>query len=151
MKSITILLLLTTAVSFSQINVVETKESEEPVLIGKIGGIDEIWIECTKVNNTYTFMYKDMNFEEKDEYKSFSFDDVDGAFDGLYKLMVDGIDNQPEKDMMIELPESFIWLHFDRKMGQSFVEFKHALDKNATVLGVSTWMNKKKLKTVFGK
>lgn len=137
--------------SFGQINVVETEKSEETVLIGKIGGIGETWIECTKTGNTYTFKYKDMKFEQVVDYKSFSFDDIDGAFDAIYNMMNDGIDNPPEEDVIIELPESFIFLHFGRTRGQSYVEIRHAVTKNTDVFGVTTWMNKKKLKKVFGK
>lgn len=154
MKRLLTFVLLTVCLSlnsFSQINVVKAEKSEEPVLIGKIGGIGETWIECTKKGNTYTFMYKDMNLEEVVDYKSFSFDDIDGAFDAIYNMMHDGIDNPPKEDVMIELPDSIIWLHFGRTMGQSFVEIRHAETKNADVVGVTTWMNKKKLKKVFGK
>ena len=153
MKRLLPLILFTVCLSFnlfSQISVVETKK-EETENIGKIGAIDETWIEVTKDSNTYTFYYKDMKFEKSNEYKSFSFEDIDNAFDSLYNMMLEGIKNKLNEDVMIELPNDIIWLHFDRSMGQSYVEFRHAVNKDTDVIGVSTWMNQKKLMKVFGK
>lgn len=148
MRNLTLLILLFTSISYSQITQVKTSKSE---LIGKIGVIGETWLECNKNGNTYTFTYKDMKFQHLTEYKSFSFEDVDNAFDNLYNTILSGLESKPEDDITLELPNDIVWLKFKKTMGVISVEFWHSVNKNADIIGVSTWMNKKKLAKLFGK
>lgn len=146
MKTLLVLLIATTTVA--QISKIETPER---ILIGltKILGTPQITIE--KSNDTYIFTYKDVNYQQLNEYKSFSFKDEDGAFESLYEMIVEGLKSPPKEDIMLELPNDIVWLHFSKSMGKPYVEFHHAVDKHVEVLGKSTWLNKKKLDKLFGK
>ena len=147
MKKLIFLFLVSTT-CFSQIKKVETEKSID---IGKIGAMGQTWIECTKSGNTYTFLYQDLKYQQITEYKSFSFEDVDNAFDNLYETMLNGLENKPNEDIMLELPNDIIWLKFKKSFGKTTVEFWHAVNKNSDVLGYSVWMDKKRLAKVFGK
>lgn len=140
--------LLFYSVSFGQIKEVKTEPTE---LIGKIGAIGETWIKIEKSGNVYIFTYKDMKYQQLSEFKSFSFEDIDNAYDNLYNTIVKGLKEVPQEPIMLEIPDGFLWLEFGKTLGQPFVTFSHSIGKSGNVIGKSTWMNKKKLDKLFGK
>jgi len=149
MKNVHLLtLLLFCTISFAQIKAVKTTPSE---LIGKIGALNETWITIEKTGNVYTFTYKDMRYKQLTDYKSFSFEDVNNAYENLYSTIVKGLGEVPSEPIMLEIPDSFLWLEFGKTFGQPFVTFSHSIGKTGDVIGKSTWMNKKKLDKLFGK
>ena len=151
MKTFKLLLiaLLFSCNSFSQIKTVEIKE---PLLIGAIATLGETHIDCTKIDNTYTFYYQDTKFNHLKNYKSFSFEDTDNAFESLYEMIMQGFENTPDKDVMIELPKSFVWLRYVKALGVVNFRFSSSVNKAAdTPIGFSIYMTKKKVSKLFGK
>ena len=152
MKKITLSILLFigfTTFSFSQIKKIETSNSKTE-LVGKYGGFGVVLIKCEKQNNTYTFTYSDTKFKHIDNDKSFSFKDLDNDFQHLYQTIMEGFEEVPEKDIMLELPNDVIWLSFEKAMGNVSFRFTHSKNKNKDVIGYSVYLTKKRVQKLFG-
>jgi|AntRauTorckE5430_2_1112549.scaffolds.fasta_scaffold22483_2 hypothetical protein len=143
-----ITVLFITSSAFAQISKVETTKAEE---IGKIAPMGQFIIDCQKRGDTYTIMYKDWKFQHLDEYKQFSFKDEDDAFENLYQMIMDGFDNMPKEDIMLELPDGYLWLKFHKVMWVKQVSFGHSVDKSGSVIGYSRDLTKNNVQTLFGK
>lgn len=141
-------ILFITSSAFAQISKVETTKAEE---IGKIAPMGQFIIDCQKRGDTYTFMYKDWKFQHLDEYKQFSFKDEDNAFENLYEMIMKGFEDMPEEDIMLEIPEGYLWLKFDKVMGVKQLSFGHSVDKSGSVIGYSRQLTKKNVEKLFGK
>ncbi len=134
--------------SFAQINVVDVAK---PISIGKVGNIAATFIYMDKEDSVYTITYQDIKFQHLTEFKSFSFKDINNDFDKLYKIIIDGLDNPPKEDIMLELPNDIVWLHFQKSLGVVNVRFSSAVNKNPNIIGVSIYMTKKQVLKLFGK
>lgn len=143
---ITMLLFSVTTIAFSQIKILTT---EKAVTIGKIsnfgGGYDFL---CEKVNDTYLFSYRDISYTQLDVYKDFEFADVDNAFEDLYTLLINAFETPPEEDVLLELPNGLLLLHFVKAMG--IVNVNLTYSENGTS-GTSGWLTKRKVLKLFGK
>ena len=85
-----------------QIKFVNSDESET---IGKIAPIGQTLVECSRSGNIYTFTYKDVKYTTIDIYESFSFEDVNNAFDSLYDIIMKGLKEKRKNNIVVELPE----------------------------------------------
>lgn len=151
MKKIILLIALTICgLSSAQIKKIET-EKVNKTEIGKISPMGVTYISLSKYNDDYIFSYKDTKFAQISEYKSFSFKETGSDLDNLYKMIIDGIDTKPEDDIMIELPDDIIWLHFEKALGTTSVQIRHAVNKNPEIIGMTTWMTKAKVNKLFNK
>lgn len=127
---------------FSQINVIE---KSEPVIIGKVQ-----FIKLEKTDNIYTFTYDNIKYKTISDTKSFSFEDKENAFEKLYQLIIDGFENLPNNDIMIDLPNDIIWLHFEKNLGLVSFQFRQAINKS-DVFAYSVYLTKKQVQKLFGK
>jgi hypothetical protein len=144
---ITILLCCITLSGFAQLEIVET---EKPIQIGKITNLGQLSIECEKYGDKYVFTYQDVKFQHVLEYKSFSLQN-EQAFEELYNLIISKWEDPPKEDIMIRLEDGYLWVRFARALGTTNVGFSHSVDENANIIGISTWLNKKRLDKLFGK
>lgn len=145
---IPVLLLLILGYNASaQIKQIKTEESVE---IGKYAPMGMKSIVCQKTGDTFTFLYKDLTYQHISEWKSFSFLDIDNAFENLYQIVMDGLENIPEEDVLIELPDDMVYFHFVKSMGIPSVQFRHAVGKS-DVIGTSSYLTKKQVQKLFGK
>lgn len=143
MKKIILLFTLTFGVSaFSQIKVLK---NETLVEIGK-----ENSVGLYKKENKYTFNYQDINTSNLNTFRSFSFLDVNGDVMGLYKLVTDGFIDEPTGNVMLELPNDIIELHYEKNYGQPTVQFIQFINKNRKYVGKSQFLNKKQIDKIFG-
>lgn len=148
MNKLFYLLLLIGSFSSAQIKVVEPTKTE---LVGEIAPMKNLHIKIEKLpNNEYKFTYVDVKFQTIDDYKTFSFKDEDNAFENLYKMISDGLANPPKEPIMLELPNSYIWLNFIKTMGVGNVQIGHSVGKT-DVIGYSVWLTKRKVDKLFGK
>ena len=146
------LLLIALLFSFNSFAQIQTVQNADIELIGKIALLGEVQIECTKIDNTYTFYYQDTKFQHLKNYKSFSFKDTDNAFESLYEMIMEGFENIPNKDVMIELPKSFVWLRYVKALGVVNFSFASSVGKSGDApIGFSVYMTKKKVSKLFGK
>jgi hypothetical protein len=108
--------------------------------------------ECTKVGNTYTISFRDSKFKTLNEYKSFSFDDVDNTFNDLYAAVEEGFKTMPEDAVMLELPNHYIWLGFDKFLGSPVLRISCSYDKSKdSPIYMSNQIAKKQIEKLFGK
>lgn len=151
MKKITlIVLLLTASFSFAQLKKVEVTKAETIGKAQQFGAPLEA--EMTKSGNTYTIRYRDAKFKTMDEYQSFSFDDIDNTLNDLYTTIEEGFKTMPKESIMLELPNHFIWLHFDKFLGSSVLSISSSpsKEKDAPVY-MSNQIAKKQIEKLFGK
>lgn len=146
-KIILITTFLLSSFGFSQIKVVETSK---PIEIGKIAPMGSFLISIEKVDDTYNISYRDMKFLQLTEIKSFSFKN-DSAFEDLYSMIIKGFETMPKDDIMLELGNDIVWLHYEKSFGVPVFRFGHAVDKNADVIGFSQLLSKKQVMKLFGK
>lgn len=139
-RLIIITFLLITSFSFSQIKKVDNTEA---ILIGKVNGIN-----CYKVDNLYTFKYNDANYIHIDAFKSFYFEDINNSFNKLYKIIMDGFNNAPQKDIKIEIPKGDLILQYKKVIGT--VNLTIFINQN-DVSGKTIFLTKRRVNKLFGK
>ncbi len=148
MNKLFYLLILLSSFTFAQIKVVEPTKVE---LVGEIAPMKNLHIKIEKLpENEIRFTYVDVKFQTIDDYKTFTFKNEDNALDNLYKMITDGLANPPKEPIMLELPNSFLWLNFVKTMGVSNVQIGHS-DSRTGVVGYSVWLTKRKADKLFGK
>lgn len=144
-KIITVAMLLIMSVAHSQIKV--TQEFK-PLEIGKVGSFGAKQFLCTKLDDTYTITFRDINFSHLEEYKSFQFEDIDNAFENLYTIIMDGLENIPEDGIFMELPNGDLKLNFIKTMGVANANMTYT--ENG-ISGTSGWITKRQTIKLFGK
>ncbi|MES2485470.1 MAG: hypothetical protein V4581_05900 [Bacteroidota bacterium] len=151
MKKIALLIMLFLSItSFAQLKKVEPTKSE---VIGKAQQFGApLEAEMTKSGNTYTIRYRDAAYKTFDEYRSFSFEDVDNTFNDLYATIEQGFKDMPKEAIMLELPNHFVWLKFSKFLGSPILTISCSADKtNANLVYISNEMAKKQVEKLFGK
>ncbi|MDI5899201.1 hypothetical protein [Flavobacterium yafengii] len=148
MKKIILLLVLISTSSYGQIKI---SESVKPITIGKVGNFAATFLYMEKTDNVYTVFYQDIKFKLVTDFKSFSFKDENNDFENLFKIIMENMENPPKDDIMLELPNDIVWLHFEKALGVSNFQFRSAVNQNANVIGISSYMTKKQVKKLFGK
>jgi hypothetical protein len=143
MKNITLLLLLITTVSFSQINVVENEENE---VIGEVSIIGTWYASIERSGDNIIFLYKDVNYQHISEVKSFAFKDVDNALDTFYNTIKKGLDERSKEDVTLDLPNDKVTLVFQ---GRSM--YIYHTRKGSGVDGRTLVITQKKLDKLFGR
>lgn len=151
MKKLTLLIvLLVSSVSFAQLKKVETTKAEQIGKAQQFGAPLEA--EITKSGNTYTVSFRDSQFTTINEYRHFSFEDVDNTFNDLYATVEDGFKNMPEEAVMLELPNHYVWLKFDKFLGSPVLSISFSDDKGSSALIFkSNQIAKKQIEKLFGK
>jgi len=151
MKKFTLLvMLLVSSVSFAQLKKVEVTKVEEIGKAQQFGAPLEA--EITKKGNVYTVSYRDSQFKTLNEYREFSFEDVDNTFSDLYATVEEGFKTMPAEAIMLELPNHFIWLKFEKYMGFPVLSISSSTDKSQTaIIFKSNQIAKKQVEKLFGK
>ena len=151
MKKIILFLALTlSTVSFAQLKKVETVKAEEIGKAQQFGAPLEA--ECTKRGNVYTISFKDAKFKTLTEMRSFSFEDVDNTFNDLYATVEEGFKTMPKEAIMLELPNHYVWLSFDKYLGFPVMSISCSYDKSKdSPIYISNQIAKKHVEKLFGK
>ncbi|RBA28667.1 hypothetical protein [Flavobacterium tibetense] len=131
-------------VSFGQIKVIETIPT---IRIGVIGQND-IYIQ--KKADEYTFFYKNVKQEEAPTLKSFTFKEIDNAFENLHKIIESGFTAEPLLDIKLELPNDFVWIHYSKNFGEVYMQFV-TTKKDVFDNGFSKSLNLDQVNKLFGK
>jgi hypothetical protein len=126
------------------------KAEEKPVVIGKVGTPTLSTVEIIKTGELVTFKYQNNNKPQIAEFKTFSFKDVDGALEGFYGVIIDGLTNLPKEDTKIELPNETLSLQYKKEMNMSSVKIKISY-KNGEEAGSTVWLSKKNIDKLFNK
>lgn len=112
-------MLAISSASFAQLKKVDPSDSKIEV-IGKAQQFGApVEAELTKNGNTYTLRYKDSQYKAIERYEQFSFEDVDNTFNDLYATIEDGFKTMPKEPVMLELPNHYVWLSFEKFLGSA--------------------------------
>ncbi|BFO68804.1 hypothetical protein KCF3NO3_47870 [Chryseobacterium sp. KCF3-3] len=128
---------------FSQIKVLK---NESLVEIGKDNSVG-----LYKKEDKFTINYQDLNTSNLNTIRSFSFQNLNGDVAGLYKLIMDGFVSTPEENVVLELPNDIIELHYEKNYGQQTMQFIQVINKNRKYIGKSQFLNQKQVEKIFGR
>ncbi|WP_428224757.1 hypothetical protein [Flavobacterium sp.] len=138
------LLLISSYAGFSQIKVVPTTPLE------RLGRVNNSSIYVHKEGNLYTFYYKDIENPEESPIRNFSFKNLEGDYDNFFKVIMDGFNASPMYDIKLELPNDFVWLHYNKTTAKVTVQFMTTNKANGTT-GISEAMSPEDVKKLFEK
>ncbi len=141
-----ILLLFTCMFGISVFSQIKVLKNETLVEIGKDNSVG-----LYKKQDKFTINYQDINTSNLNTFRSFSFLNINGDVEGLYKLITDGFIDTPIGNITLELPNDIIELHYEKNYGQPTVQFIQFINKNRKYVGKSQFLNKKQIDKIFGK
>ncbi|WP_223605601.1 hypothetical protein [Chryseobacterium sp. OSA05B] len=141
-----IILLITCMFGVSVFSQIKVLKNESLVEIGKDNSVG-----LYKKEDKFTINYQDLNTSNLNTIRSFSFQNMDGDVSGLYKLIMDGFTTTPDENIILELPNDIIELHYEKNYGQPTVQFIQYINKNRKYVGKSQFLNKKQVEKVFGR
>ncbi len=147
-KFIAISILFINYVTYSQIKVIETIPIEK---IGRLGtnGSSDIYVQ--KEGNEYKVFYKNMDPNDTNSIRNFSFKDLEGDYDNLYNIIMGGFSATPVADIKLELPNDFVWLHYTRSLQKVVTLQFMSTNKITTTAGISDFISKADVAKLFGK
>lgn len=151
MKNILIVLFVSSLISTNCLSQIKVSEIPKEVEIGKAVYFGKRIITCYKIEslNSYAFSYKNAKYKMLEEWESFAFKDTDNAFESLYNLIIQELDNGSNKDIDVQLPDDSIILQFSSKNGGG-VTIRHNID-NSGVYGRSYELSRTQIQRLFGK
>ncbi len=129
--------------AFSQIKVLKN------VTLVEIGKDNSVGLY--KKEDKFTINYQDLNTANLNTFRSFSFQNINKDVSGLYELITNGFIDTPEGNIVLELPNDIVELHFEKNLGQPTVQFIQYINKNRKYVGKSQVLNKKQVDKIFGK
>ena len=143
-------MLLTATMSFAQLKKVQSTPSEPIGKAQQFGAPLEA--EITKSGNVYTVSYRDMQFKTLNEYRTFTFEDVDNTFNDLYAAIEEGFNTMPKEPVMLELPNHYVWLKFGKFLGSPVLTISSSYNKTKeSPIYFSNEIAKKQVEKLFGK
>lgn len=148
-KTLLSLLMLTLSASaFSQIELVETTQTE---IVSKLS---LVYIEkIGEKGDSFVFHYNNMNAPIID-YKSFEFRNVNNDFEKLYSIIMKGFEENPRDPYKIKANEDYVYLKYTKMDGsvlmqvQQFVEPTNPDNKE---MAVSRFLTKEEVAMLFKK
>lgn len=147
---LTLTLLIVSMSGFAQLKRITV---DPPQFVGKaqqFGGPLEA--ECTKRGNTYTIRYRQNEDTGAGLYHEMIFEDIENTFEDLYAVMLEGFETMPADAIMLELPEFYIWLKFEKSLGIPVVTITSSYSKDPYApLYMSNQIAKKQIQKLFGK
>ncbi|SIS58872.1 hypothetical protein SAMN05421786_101357 [Chryseobacterium ureilyticum] len=141
-----IILLITCMFGISVFSQIKVLKNESLVEIGKDNSVG-----LYKKEDKFTVNYQDLNTSNLNTIRAFSFQNLNGDVSGLYKLISDGFVTTPEENIVLELPNDIIELHYEKNYGQPTVQFIQYINKNRKYVGKSQFLTQKQVDKIFGK
>lgn len=141
-----IILLITCMFGISVFSQIKVLKNESLVEVGKDNSVG-----LYKKEDKFTINYQDLNTSNLNTIRSFSFQNLNGDVAGLYKLIMDGFISAPDENVILELPNDIIELHYEKNYGQQTVQFIQVINKNRKYIGKSQFLTQKQVEKVFGR
>ncbi|WP_142726230.1 hypothetical protein [Chryseobacterium sp. ON_d1] len=141
-----IILLITCMFGISVFSQIKVLKSESLVEIGKDNSVG-----LYKKEDKFTVNYQDLNTSNLNTIRSFSFQNINGDVAGLFKLIMDGFISVPDENIVLELPNDIIELHYEKNYGQQTVQFIQVINKNRKYIGKSQFLTQKQVEKIFGR
>lgn len=144
-KNITVAFLFFSLLSFAQIKVVET------VSVERLGRVNNgFYIQ--KIGGEYTIFYTTLaNDDEAASVKSFTFKNVNDDYANLYKIITNGFTANPLYDIKLELPNNFVWLHYNIVSTEKTTVQFMVSNKAASMTNASEPLTKDQIDKLFQK
>ncbi len=141
-----IILLFTCLFGISAFSQIKVLKNETLVEIGKDNAVG-----LYKKDDKFTINYQDLNTANLNTFRSFSFQNLNKDVSGLYEIISNGFIDIPEGNIVLELPNDIIELHFEKNYGTPTVQFIQYINKNKKYVGKSQLLNKKQIDKIFGR
>ncbi|MDR3023588.1 hypothetical protein [Chryseobacterium sp.] len=141
-----IILLITCMFGISVFSQIKVLKNESLVEIGKDNSVG-----LYKKEDKFTVNYQDLNTSNLNTIRSFSFHNLNGDVTGLYKLIMDGFISAPGENIILELPNDIIELHYEKNYGQPTVQFIQVINKNRKYIGKTQFLTQKQVEKIFGR
>lgn len=141
-----IILLITCMFGISVFSQIKVLKNESLVEIGKDNSVG-----LYKKEDKFTVNYQDLNTSNLNTIRSFSFQNLNGDVAGLYRLIMDGFISTPEENVVLELPNDIIELHYEKNYGQQTMQFIQVINKNRKYIGKSQFLTQKQVEKIFGR
>ncbi|MGI9580266.1 hypothetical protein ACR1PO_03530 [Chryseobacterium sp. RRHN12] len=141
-----IILLLTCMFGISVFSQIKVLKNESLVEIGKDNSVG-----LYKKEDKFTVNYQDLNTSNLNTIRSFSFQNLDNDVAGLYKLIMAGFASTPDENVVLELPNDIIELHYEKNYGQQTMQFIQVINKNRKYIGKSQFLTQKQVDKIFGR
>lgn len=141
-----ILLLITCIFGISVFSQIKVLKNESLVEIGKDNSVG-----LYKKEDKFTINYQDLNTSNLNTIRSFSFQNLNNDVSDLYNLIMAGFVSVPEENVVLELPNDIIELHYEKNYGQPTMQFIQYINKNRKYVGKSQFLTKKQMEKVFGR
>ncbi|KAA2223921.1 hypothetical protein [Chryseobacterium sediminis] len=141
-----IILLITCMFGISVFSQIKVLKNESLVEIGKDNSVG-----LYKKEDKFTINYQDLNTANLNTIRSFSFQNLNGDVTGLFKLIMDGFISAPGENIILELPNDIIELHYEKNYGQPTVQFIQVINKNRKYIGKSQFLTQKQVEKIFGR
>ncbi|WP_343686458.1 hypothetical protein [Chryseobacterium gleum] len=141
-----IILLITCMFGISVFSQIKVLKNESLVEIGKDNSVG-----LYKKEDKFTVNYQDLNTSNLNTIRSFSFQNLNNDVAGLYKLIMDGFVSTPDENIVLELPNDIIELHYEKNYGQQTMQFIQVINKNRKYIGKSQFLTQKQVDKIFGR
>ncbi|GLB53911.1 hypothetical protein NBRC110019_29520 [Neptunitalea chrysea] len=135
--------------SFGQIKVAD-KTTESWKTIGSVGAMGSANTILERSGDLIKLTFRDIRFTQLKVYEEVTFKDVDNAFENLYSVIMDALENMPEENITLKLPDGDLVLRFEKSFGKvnmNFVYFVSGVQEPA----MSEYLTEKKVNKLFGK
>lgn len=149
MKKLFIPTILFSGLAFGQIK--EQKNNLKCTTVGEFGHGAPLQQMKKCPGNTYMFVYLDDQYRRLNEFKSFAFKDVDGAFDNLYNTLIRVLEEEPIEPVILDLPNDKLHINFSKLGGKSYVSITQLVNKSSSRRGYTGNMNRERIDLLFGK
>ncbi|WP_336718011.1 hypothetical protein [Chryseobacterium mucoviscidosis] len=141
-----IILLFVCMFGISVSSQIKVLKNETLIEIGKDNAVG-----LYKKDDKFTFNYQDLNTANLNTFRSFSFQNLNKDVSGLYEIIENGFIDIPVGNIILELPNDIIELHFEKNYGTPTVQFIQYINKNRKFVGKSQLLTKKQIDKIFGK
>lgn len=141
-----IILLFVCMIGISVSSQIKVLKNETLIEIGKDNAVG-----LYKKDDKFTFNYQDLNTANLNTFRSFSFQNLNKDVSGLYELIENGFIDIPVGNIILELPNDIIELHFEKNYGTPTVQFIQYINKNRKFVGKSQLLTKKQIDKIFGR
>ncbi|TDQ25762.1 hypothetical protein [Tenacibaculum caenipelagi] len=142
-KFLFITALMFSAVSYSQIEFIETTRTE---ITGKI---EYVYLE--KIGDqAYNFYYKNIN-DPIHEYVHFSFKNLDNDIEKLYQIIAKGFEESPRDPFKIKANGEVVWLKYTKEEGVTLLQIQQYVSRDPDVMTVSKLLTFNDVNKLFNK
>lgn len=108
-------------------------------------------VALARNDNTYYLAYQDVNSGNLNIYRSFEFKNLNNDIEILKSTINQGFRILPETDIILELPNDIILLHYESIRGKNYLQIIQYINKKQTFIGKSNYISEKEISIIFSR